>query len=351
MDNVLALLRHNVVRRITIKELLTVAVSIVITVVMAEFVVRMFDVRPYQTRLERYEFDETLGWITRKSYATYISKRRYAHQLYYDRDGFPSGKDGVDAEASRELPSIALIGDSFVEGYYLPHEQTLAHRLAELTGKQVLNLGVSGYSPGQYLLSARRHLGRYDVTDIVVFLFAFNDIPYVGADMYRGYAKPLVSAESYEAENLPLEKMTGTEAETRGFVKNILDKFALWSLVKPMFLIVGQDDGVLLEPQRLDAAELERSLKLIGRISGEFPGAKFQVYYIPDITEFQAGDVYAFNIASFEQACAQLNMTCVLPDFLDGVDADTLYIPEDHHFSDLGARMVADQVGALLDDT
>ncbi len=308
----------------------------------------MFDVRSHQTRLERYEFDDELGWTTRQSYTTYISKRRYAHSLYYDPDGFPTDKDGVDDGASRELPSIALIGDSFVEGYYLPHDKTLANRLTKLTDKQILNLGVSGYSPGQYLLSARRHLDEFNVTDIVVFLFAFNDIPYVSADMYRGYSKPVVSDTSYEAENLPLERKSGNEAEIRGWVKNFLDQFALWSLLKPLLPILEQGDGVVLAPERLDAAELERSLKLIARINAEFPEATFHVYYIPDITELKTEDVYAFNISNFMQTCSDLGLNCIEPDALTAGDPDEFFIPDDHHLSDIGTRVVADQIGSLL---
>lgn len=118
--------------------------------------------------------------------------------------------------------------------------------------------------------------------------------------------------------------------------------------VKPLFLFGGQSDTEVLEPERLPPAELKRSLKLIDRISTEFPNANFYVYYIPDITELDSGAIYDFNIARFEQTCAELNMNCVTPDFRAGLDVDTLYIPEDHHFSELGARTVADQIGTLL---
>jgi len=330
------------------RELLLILISIFFTVLVAEVVARMLNVRPHETRLERYEFDETLGWVTRKSYTTYISRRRYAHPLYYDEDGFPSGADGVDESSSPERPSIALIGDSFAEGYYLPFEQTLAYRLGQSTQKQILNLGVSGYSPSQYLLSARRHLGGFNVTDIVVFLFPFNDNPYVNLDMYRGYAKPLVSDESYEATNLPLVKMNGSESEVRGFVRNMLDNFALWSLIKPTFVFLGQGDDIQMKMERVDPKELTRSLKLIARIGVEYPVASFHVYYIPDVTELKLPDVYAYNISSFEQNCRQLELSCITPDAFSGLDPDSLYIPEDRHFSSLGTRIVADQIAGVL---
>jgi lysophospholipase L1-like esterase len=322
--------------------------SVVFIVALAEITARAFDVKPYQTRLERYEFDDTLGWRTHNSFTTYISKRRYAHYLHYNKDGFPSSEASVARSASRQQTSVALIGDSFIEGYYLPFEQTLAYSLEQSIDKQILNLGVSGYSPGQYLLMARKHLPDFNVTDVVVFIFAFNDIPYVSLDMYRGYAKPLVSHETFEIENFPLHKKAGDEAETRGLMKNILDKFAIWSLIKPVFVMVEQTDGVVLKPERLDPGELQRALKLISRINTEFPHANFHVYYIPDITELKTEDVFQFNIASFKQSCSQIGLNCITPDPFAQHDPDDLYIPDDHHLSALGAQLVANHVTELL---
>lgn len=334
--------------RAWLQQSLLLLASIIFVVVLAESIARAFDIKPYQTRLERYEFDDTLGWKTQKSITTYISKRRYAHYLHYNKDGFPSSEADVNFSASREQPSVALIGDSFIEGYYLPYEKTLAYRLGQSVDKQILNLGVSGYSPGQYLLTARKQLPDFNLTDIVVFLFAFNDIPYVSLDMYRGYEKPLVSDETFETENFPLEKKAGNEAELRSFAKKMLDQFALWSLIKPVFAPTAVDDGVLLKPENLDTEELQRSLKLIARINTEFPDARFHVYYIPDITELKTDDVFQFNITKFSQYCTQIGISCIRPDAFAGHDADALYIPDDHHLSELGAQLVADHVSDLL---
>ena len=323
-------------------------ISIIIALVLAEAIARSLNIKPYQTRLERYEFDETLGWKTRNSTSTYISKRRYAHPLYYNNDGFPSTKADAAKSASRKQPSVALIGDSFVEGYYLPYEQTFANILRQSTGKQVLNLGVSGYSPGQYLLSARKHLPDYNVTDIVVFLFAFNDIPYVNRDMYRGYAKPLVSDETFEIVNFPLEKIEADETNSRNIFKTVLDQFAIWSLVKPLFVFAGQGDDTVLEPEKLDTHKLHRALKLIARINGENPQATFHVYYIPDITELKTEGVFQFNIANFAQQCKQMELSCIMPEPFTEHDVDSLFIPEDHHLSALGAQLVAQQISEVL---
>jgi len=320
----------------------------ILAVALAEVAARSLGIKPYQTRLERYEFDDALGWKTRRSTATYISRRRYAHPLYYNNDGFPSTKADFTSSASRQRLSIALIGDSFVEGYYLPYEQTFAHLLGQSTGKQILNLGVSGYSPGQYLLAARKHLPDYHVTDIVVFLFAFNDIPYVSRDMYRGYEKPLVSDETFEIENFPLEQVVDDKTNVRSFAQNVLDQFALWSLIKPAFVFMGQTTETQTGPGKLDSDELRRALILIARIGRENRHAALHIYYMPDISELKAEDVYKFNVTSFAQNCDLMELSCIMPDPFSEHDVNSLYIPEDHHLSALGAKLVAKQISAVL---
>jgi len=320
----------------------------VIAIALAEIIARALDIKPFQTRLERYQFDDTLGWKTRNSTTTYISRRRYAHPLYYNNDGFPSDKTGVTQSADRRRPSVALIGDSFVEGYYLPYEQTFAGILSQSIEQQVLNLGVSGYSPAQYLLSARRHLPEYNVSEIFVFFFAFNDIPYVSSGTYRGYEKPLISDDTFEMSNFPLEKIADDETNKRNFVQNMLDQFAIWSLIKPLFVFMGQENDSSLKAEKLDIGELQRALKIIARINTENPQASFHVYYMPDIIELKTEGVFQFNIANFKRQCAQMELSCVMPDPFSNHDVDSLFIPEDHHLSALGARLVAQQIKTVL---
>ena len=104
----------------------------------------------------------------------------------------------------------------------------------------------------------------------------------------------------------------------------------------------------MLKPERLDTGELQRALKLISRINTEFPNANFHVYYIPDITELKAEEVFQFNIANFKQSCARIGLNCITPDPFTRHEPDKLYIPDDHHLSALGAQLVANHVTALL---
>ena len=335
-------------KKARLQEISLVVVSVVISFVLAELIVRQFGVRPHEANIERHEFDQVLGWRTKKNHSTYISRRSYAHFLYYNGDGFPSGKNDVDEHASRDQPSIALIGDSFVEGAYLPFEKSLASVLDGKTSKQVLNLGVDGYGPAQYLLAARKQLPEFTVEDIVVFLFPHNDMPYVHSDRYHGYAKPLISIPEFEPVNTPLEDLKGNNND-RGLVLRVLDELALWSLVKPLFGLVVQGGDTGIETELVNTQEMNKALRLIGRIHDEFPDPTFHVYYIPELSELENKEVLEHNTEMFLRICSELQLNCVTASPFSDHPARELYIPIDRHFSELGARLVANQIYELLE--
>jgi hypothetical protein len=60
----------------------------------------------------------------------------------YDQHGFRNPSDPTAAE-------VVVIGDSFVEGWNVPAEELVTARLAVLLGREVVNLGQSGYGPQQ----------------------------------------------------------------------------------------------------------------------------------------------------------------------------------------------------------
>ena len=138
-----------------------------------------------------YEFDSELGWEPKPSFAVYRSTPWFAHFVYFNADGFPTAKEHLEDTVDRSIPAIALIGDSYVEGYSVPYEKSFAHSLDQaIEGRQVINLGVAGYSPEQYLLRARQFLPEFLVTHVVVVLFTENDLASLDKPRYGPYAKP-----------------------------------------------------------------------------------------------------------------------------------------------------------------
>ncbi len=330
-------------------ELLLFLGAIIISLLIAEMAARALHITPLQGRLERYAFDNTLGWTTKNSHVGFVSSAEYSHYLYYNQDGFPTDQAGLDQSASRNAPSIALLGDSFVEGYYLPYEKSLAAVLDQGTALQVLNFGVSGYSPGQYLLTARQNFDEYAITHIVVFLFPYNDIPFLERDDYIGYAKPLFDEPGGEPINLPLQVQRGKEIE-RGDLQGFLDKFALWSLLKPLVAQFVHLEDVITEPIKFTDEEIEKTLLYLNQIRLEYPDASFFVYYIPDLLELEQREVLDHNTWFFQWYCYQLELDCFQPfPFMDYENYPELYLPRDRHFSELGVQLIVEHLLAEID--
>jgi hypothetical protein len=69
-----------------------------------------------------------------------------------------------------------LIGDSYVEGWYVSDEQTVASRLAARLGRPVANLGVAGYGTMQELRVLQGDALRRSPRIAVWFFFEGNDL-------------------------------------------------------------------------------------------------------------------------------------------------------------------------------
>ena len=76
---------------------------------------------------------------------------------------------------------IGVFGDSQTEAIQVHLDQTYHYRLQEMftaneQNVEVLNFGVTGYSPAQVLLTLQQEIERYDLDIIVVSLFLDNDV-------------------------------------------------------------------------------------------------------------------------------------------------------------------------------
>ena len=334
-----------------------VALGTLLALMILEGYLRMSGVTGYQETLGIYEFDETLGWRTKQSSRTFRSTRNFAHFNYFNPQGFPVDRENWRKSLDRNTPSIAFIGDSFTEGFYLPYEETFTYLVDQrFPNKQVVNLGVSGYAPDQYLLAARRHLGEYNITYVVGMFFPANDIPDLLKTEASGYAKP-VFGESLDAPlNTPLQKLEGdSRVGFRGTVLRTLnDRSALARVSNP--LIFKYFPGLMgvsapeLTPVEYSDLEMRKALRVIQQIAVEFPVERFVVYYVPEIAEVLDREIFNENIILFQDLCAELDLECHTPEstFQKVSDPNDLYIPVNRHFSKLGASLVADQIYQIL---
>ncbi len=136
------------------------------------------------------ESDPVLGWRKRPGAGVTYSRREYRVDVKINSLG------QRDPERSYLKPAhgfrVLALGDSFIEGYSVPLDETVTQRLeARLAAPdcpvEVLNGGTAAYSTDQEYLFYRMEGRRY-APDVVLVFFYFNDL--IANTLSRSYGAP-----------------------------------------------------------------------------------------------------------------------------------------------------------------
>ncbi len=92
------------------------------------------------------------------------------------QQSFSTDARGFRNATAVDRADVALVGDSYIEGAYVSDDETAAVRLQELTGRTVVNLGVSGYGTLQEEIVLRQSALPLQPRAIVWFFFEGNDL-------------------------------------------------------------------------------------------------------------------------------------------------------------------------------
>ncbi len=165
--------------RVALANVGVVCASFALAYAVGEVLVRV--IAPQQLIIKRpdiWQPVDTLGWTHRADVNTTINTGERTARVFTDHDGFRVGRAGR-VEGKRR---ILLLGDSFMEALQVDYEQSLAGLLeAHLTQRlsdtvAVRNTGVGGWDPPQYLMEARREIGRERFDLVLVSLYLGNDV-------------------------------------------------------------------------------------------------------------------------------------------------------------------------------
>lgn len=327
-----------------------VLVGIVILLLVTEYGLRLFGIKPgvyIVHRLNPYDFDSNFGWMIRKNSSYLRISPEYLHYNYYNSQGLPTSYKNKDQILDPKSPKIALLGNSLVESYYLPYEKSFPYLIdRKINSLEVLNLGVSGYTPGQYLLQARQYLKNFNVQMVVVFFVPFQDIKYLNNPVFPGgFAKPVFNQNLSTPMNTPLQEYVPRRK------LQLEDYSSLITLLQPVlnqwFGYVNRYYDMSITESDVDfsTAEFSDALRYFKEIHNEWdPSKEFYVMYIPSEFEYQFPRVLSSNLERFSQSCSQLNLNCKVPDFFQDPKEDyrLFYYKKDHHPSPYGARKMAD---------
>lgn len=332
--------------------------SILCLIFSLEFGLRLFGIKPgvyLVHRLNPYDFDPLFGWVIRKNSSYLRISPEYLHYNYYNSEGLPTTFSNKDQRLDSQFPKIALFGNSLVESYYLPYDKSFPHLIErKINNLEVLNLGVSGYTPGQYLLQARQYLKDYPVQKIVVFFVPFQDIKYLNNPLFPGgFSKPVFNENLSAPMNTPLQEYVPHRK------LQLEDYSSILTLSQPIlnhwFGYVNRYYDMKMTESDVDFSQIEflDSLRYFKQIQKEWgSNNEFYVMYVPSEFEYQFPHVFSLNLTRFHQGCTQLDLNCKIPDFFQDPKEDyrLFYYKKDHHPSEYGARKMADYLIRTLNN-
>jgi hypothetical protein len=325
---------------------------VALTLLVAEGLLRAFGVQPTEARLDIYRFDDTLGWVNQKNKKFYRSSPSYGHWIHFNAEGVPTTAADWQKPPDYKSPTILMVGDSFVESYYVPYDKSFPYLVSQAVGdRKVVNLGVSGYGPEQYLLRARAEAPKYNVSDVVVVFFATNDVPFIDEAYYEGgYAKPVFGDTFDRPTNVPLP--APHEGKTRHWLRHQLVTTSMYRVLLPFIgrwtnpqRMLASHAELMLDPQRFDKAV---AIMAAGRPLA--PEGRYHVVYMPAYEECLDREALDHNLALFKKSCERLALACHVAPFPD-LPRDKVasqYIPHDGHLTVAGsATMAAWLVGVV----
>ena len=150
--------------------------------------------RGKETRTRRIytEHDPLLGWHKRPGGRVLYHRPEYRTEVAINRHGLRD-REREYTKAPGTFRVLGL-GDSFVEGFMVPLEHTVAQRLEASLGSpdcpvEVINGGTVGYSTDQEYLFYERDGHRYGA-QVVLLFFYYNDVLFNDSSLNLGLPKP-----------------------------------------------------------------------------------------------------------------------------------------------------------------
>lgn len=291
--------------------------------------------------------------------------RPYRVEYVYDRNGFRNPRDYRQA-------TVVLVGDSFVEGYLVPHELVCAARLERILRVDVCNLGQNDYGPAQELVVLKRYAVDLGPRVIVWLFFEENDL--FDLEDYelatRGWRGHFVRPGSVASRSFCLNALHRLGRAVEPFGRG-LDAPGQEQAVELMPEIPGGPVTMHFGPASGGPSpkRRERLLAKTGQILREADavcrqnGIKLLVVYAPesyrvyrDLCVVPQGSPLARRRLSdlpqrIWQICAAagiayLDLTAALK--TAARDGSLVYIPGDVHWSRQGHAVAAEELAALI---
>ena len=142
-------------------------------VLILEVLVRVFHLtKDYPVR-----FVDELGverWVpNQEGYSVTGNRRQNFSKFNINSSGYNSYRD---FEPSKDKVELALVGDSFIEGFHQPYYNSIGKKIeAKINGVEVYEIGYAGYDFADQLHLIHQYQSFFDLIDLVVIGIKFED--------------------------------------------------------------------------------------------------------------------------------------------------------------------------------
>lgn len=334
-----------------------------------------------------YEHSNELGWKLKPNLRLFLEKHngnvdRSSTFLSTDSKGFRS-----TPPLNTDYQSGIMLGDSFIQGFYLSNQESIPWQVAELTKSNVLNTGVGAYSTDQELLALEKTISPG--TSWVALLLCANDLPLNLENKSWGLHKPRYEVNGNQVnfqKIIPPQGINGKDssdtsgqsdtlccgnnwqstlqfsiAKFKKYIELISSPTKLASQIRQdyqwAFPSKGQYSYILAPSFYQNPRSMQRewdvTFQMIEKMSqiSQSNGARFIVGYVPEIAQILNRDGLGEQHqpqAYFMRECARRNITCVDPTKPIQEHAMQSYIQDDGHLSAFGAQLVAYEISKAI---
>ena len=313
----------------------------------------VLDARTVHTERDsgRHVHDARLGYVPRPAYA--------APGLTIDADGLrPTGEIGAGtppAAAVERGGPILAVGDSFTFGEEVADGEAWPAQLQQITGRRVLNAGVSGYGFDQIVLRAEALAATYAPSAIVVAFIA-DDIRRTEMQRLWGADKPYfdIEGETLVPRNVPVPPRADPRTTLNFWQRTLGYSYLADFLMRRLDLLYDWYGDHLRVHRRGNGERI--ACLLTGRLADLQRSSGARVLVVAQY------DPVVWNDAAFAAGQRRLTeglLACARQHGLDTVDSfDTLaaypgpggprglYVQ--WHMNNRGNRMVAEMIAAEL---
>ena len=283
----------------------------------------------------------------------------YEVDVAYDKNGFRNDEDATTAD-------VVAIGDSFVEGAEVPQAQTMVAQLSRQIDADVVNLGQSSYGPQQELIVLKRYAVPLKPKAIVWFFFGGNDLEdVVSYEERRSHYDELLAPPSLGARSFTRNALRAVAALTTPPRREPSPAGRLHAAV--FTRRDGTTETLYLDAEEgpWEAGQWEIASRILSDAHDVARRMKtgFLVVFIPRKLRVYRGFLHA-EPGAYATTWKDNNLPDVLSAwcreqgiaFLDSTHAlrtavasgESVYLPDDVHWSAAGHRVVATAVAERL---